>query len=64
MTDNNLARALDVSQVTIGMWRRRGMPTRSAAEARAWAMRHARGFRCREDRKLYGPFYRAESSLY
>jgi hypothetical protein len=50
VTDAEIARALDVTKMCVGNWRRAGCPTTSVRAAKAWALENARNFRLREER--------------
>jgi hypothetical protein len=51
LTDIAIAKALGVSSMTVGRWRRRRCPNSSIQAVREWAEKHAFGYRRRLERK-------------
>ena len=53
LTDIAIAKALGVSSMTVGRWRRRRCPNSSIQATKEWALKHASGYRRRmEQAKL------------
>jgi len=61
VTDAKIARALGVTKMCVGNWRRAGCPCTSVRAAKKWALENARNFRLQAERDFNA---RIEASIY